>query len=89
VVTDPAFLAGQWKQLQEVAAERGRERPTGVTLILPFQGDLEQVVRDAVQSVKFVPADEVVLSISGSMASARQLIDVAGALHASLRDACP
>jgi probable F420-dependent oxidoreductase len=88
VATDPALLAGQWKQLREVAAERGRERPIGVTLILPFQGDLEQVVRDAVQFTKLLPVGELVLSMSPSMVSARQFIEVAGALHAPLRDAC-
>jgi probable F420-dependent oxidoreductase len=88
VAMDPALQAGQWKQLQEVAAERGREQPIGVTLILPFQEDLEQLVRDAVQFTRLVPVSELVLSMSPSMASARQLIDVAGALHAPLRDAC-
>lgn len=87
VATDPALLAGQWKELQAVAAERGRKRPIGVTVILPVHGDAEQAVRDAVQFTQAVPADEMVLSLPSSMTSARQLIDAAGTLHAALRAA--
>jgi probable F420-dependent oxidoreductase len=85
VATDAEFLAGQWKQLQAVAVERGRERPISVTLILPCQGNPEQAVRDAVQFTEAVPVDELVLSLSSSMASAPQLIDTTGALRVALR----
>ena len=65
--------------------ERGRERPISVTLILPCQGNPEQAVRDAVQFTEVVPVDELVLSLSSSMASAPQLIDTIGALRVALR----
>jgi alkanesulfonate monooxygenase SsuD/methylene tetrahydromethanopterin reductase-like flavin-dependent oxidoreductase (luciferase family) len=87
VATDPAFLAGQWKQLQEVATERGRQRPIGVTLMLPVQGDPEQAARDAVRFTQAVPVDELVLSVANSMTTAQRLIDTAAALYATLRAA--
>jgi alkanesulfonate monooxygenase SsuD/methylene tetrahydromethanopterin reductase-like flavin-dependent oxidoreductase (luciferase family) len=85
VATDPELLAGQWKQLQEVAAERGRTRPISITLILPCQGNPEQAVRDAVHFTEAVPVDELVLSLCSSMTSAPQLIDTIGALRVALR----
>jgi probable F420-dependent oxidoreductase len=85
--TDPEFLAGQWKQLEAMAAERGRQRPIGVTLNLPFQENPERATRDALRFTQALPVDELVISLSSSMTSARQLIDTADALLASLRAA--
>jgi probable F420-dependent oxidoreductase len=100
--TDPALLAGQWKQLQALAAERDRQEPIGISLGArvtitpgpageqdrrPFQGSLEQVTRDAVRFTQAVPVTELMMSLSGSLATVRQLIDTAGPLHASLRAA--
>lgn len=102
VATDPEFLAGQWKQLQALAAEHGRRRPIGLSLVTsvtitpgradessrqPFQGSLEQVTRDAIRFTRAVPATDLAMSLSGSLTNAGQLIDIAGTLHASLRAA--
>jgi probable F420-dependent oxidoreductase len=102
VATDPAHLAGQWKQLQALAAERDRRRPirlsiaTTVTITpgradeqdrRPFAGSLEQVTSDAIRFTQAVPATDLLMSLSGSMTSAGQLIDTAGTLHAALRAA--
>ena len=87
VATDPAFVAGQWKQLPEAASERGRQRPIGVTLILPVPGAPEQVAHDAARFTQAVPVEELVLSAASSMTTAGQLIDAAAALHATLRAA--
>ena len=99
---DPALLAGQWKQLQALAAERGRHRPIDISLGArvtitpdgageqnrqPFRGNLEQVTRDAIRFTQAVPATDLLIALSGSLTTARQLIDTAGTLHASLRAA--
>lgn len=85
VATDAEYLARQWKQLEAVAAERGRLRPISVTLSLPFQGSTEQTVRAAVQFTQAVPVDELVLALSSSMTTVRQLIETARTLHTELR----
>jgi probable F420-dependent oxidoreductase len=102
VATDPAFLAGQWKQLQALADEHGRRRPIGISLVTavaitpgpadeggrqPFEGSLEQVTRDAIRFTRAVPVTDLAMSLSGSLTNAGQLIDTAGTLHASLRAA--
>lgn len=102
VAMDPGYLAAQWKQLQDVAAERGRQRPVRISLVTgvaitgghageqnrqPFAGSLEQVTRDAVRFTQAVPATDLLMSLSASVTSAAQLIETAGALHASLRAA--
>jgi probable F420-dependent oxidoreductase len=65
VATDPAHLAGQWKQLQALAAERDRRRPIRLSIVTSvtitpgradeqdrpaFAGSLEQVTSDAIGS---------------------------------------
>lgn len=102
VALDPALLAAQWKQLQDVAAERGRRRPITISLVTsvaitpapvgeqgrqPFQGSLEQVTADAVAFTQAVPAAGLLMSLSATAGSASELIDAAGALHAALRAA--
>ena len=42
---------------------------------------------DAIRLTQAVPATEQLLALSGSLTSARQLIDTAGRLHASPRAA--
>lgn len=99
VETDPAQLAGQWKQLQAIAAERDRRRPirlsiaTTVTITPgradeqdrpPFAGSLEQMTSDAIRFTQAVPATDLLMSLSGSVTSAGQLIDTAGTLHRPL-----
>jgi alkanesulfonate monooxygenase SsuD/methylene tetrahydromethanopterin reductase-like flavin-dependent oxidoreductase (luciferase family) len=102
VATDPAHLAGQWKRLQALAAERDRRRPirlsiaTTVTITRsradeqdrpPFVGNLEQVTSDAIRFTQAVPTTDLLMSLSGSLTSAGQLIDTADTLHAALRAA--
>jgi probable F420-dependent oxidoreductase len=99
---EPALLARQWKQLQALAAERGREKPIGICLGArvtitrgpadehnrrPFQGSLEQVTRDAIEFTRAAPVTELLMALSGSLTKARQLIDTADSLHTSLRAA--
>jgi hypothetical protein len=99
---DPALLARQWKQLQALAAERGRQKPIDIALGArvtitpdpadeqdrrPFQGSLEQVTRDAIEFTRAAPVTERYMALSHSQATARQLIDTADSLHASLRAA--
>jgi len=101
VATDPAHLAGQWKQLQALAAGRDRRRPirlsiaTTVTITPgrgdeqdrpPFAGSLEQVTSDAIRFTQAVPATDLFMSLSGSLTSG-QLTDTAGTLYAALRAA--
>jgi probable F420-dependent oxidoreductase len=99
---EPALLARQWKQLQALAAERGRQEPLGISLGArvtitpypadeqdrrPFQGSLEQVTRDAIEFTRAAPVTELFMALSHSLSTARQLIDTADSLHASLRAA--
>ena len=102
VATDPAYLAGQWEQLQALAAASDRRRPIGISLVTsvvitpdpadeqdrqPFQGNLDQVTRDAIRFTQAVPATDLLMSLSGALTDTGQLIDTAGTLHASLRAA--
>jgi len=102
VATDPGHLAGQWKQLQAIADRQGRLQPFRVGLVTaviisrepagedgrqPFQGNLEQVTRDAREFTQAVPATDLLMSLSGTLGSAGELIDAAGTLHAALRSA--
>jgi hypothetical protein len=100
--TDPGLLAGQRKQIQALAADRGRQPPAGISLgarvtIAPgpageqdrrsFQGNLEQVTRDAIRFTQAVPATDLLMSLPGSVTNVRQRIDTAATLHAALRAA--
>lgn len=102
VATNPGHLAIQWKQLQAMADGQGRRHPLRISLVTavtitpapasegsrqPFQGSLEQVTRDAREFAQAVPATDLLMSLSGTLGSAGELIDTAAALHAALRSA--
>lgn len=99
---DPAGLAARWKELQALAAERGRERPISISLLAipsvtadrvqgenrkPFQGNLEQMVEDAVRFTEAAPVTDLVISLASSLAPAQRVIDMAGELYTALRAA--
>jgi probable F420-dependent oxidoreductase len=100
VALDAAGLAAQWQKLQAVAAERGRERPISVTLRAnaiwtadrfdgenrqPFQGNVEQMVEDAVRFCQAVPVTDLLLDLNSSLPTAQQVTDTAAELHTALR----
>jgi probable F420-dependent oxidoreductase len=100
--SSPAALAGQWQQLQSVAAQRGRQRPVAISLGArmtitaaavsdrdrpPLRGSADQVARGAAEFIRAAPVTELVVSLTGSSTDAAQLADTAAALHAALRAA--
>ncbi|MFF2008471.1 LLM class F420-dependent oxidoreductase [Streptomyces sp. NPDC058195] len=94
-------LAEQWERIQEVAAQRGRERPLGVCLRAnarysteavtgadraPFHGNAAQIVEDLVaHAATGVP--EILLDLQGTARDATELIDVAAEVYGAARAA--
>ncbi|MGW1188458.1 LLM class F420-dependent oxidoreductase [Streptomyces sp. NPDC002559] len=94
-------LAEQWKQVQDLAAERGRERPLHVCARVnarhsaepvagagrePFHGDVAQIVEDlAAHAATGVP--EFLIDLQGTTRDAAELIDVAAEVYAAARAA--
>ncbi|MFE7616988.1 LLM class F420-dependent oxidoreductase [Streptomyces sp. NPDC057496] len=94
-------LAEQWKQVQDLAAERGRERPLHVCVRVnarysaepvagagrePFHGDVAQIVEDlAAHAATGVP--EFLIDLQGTTRDAAELIDVAAEVYAAARAA--
>ncbi|MEU9320188.1 LLM class F420-dependent oxidoreductase [Streptomyces sp. NPDC048295] len=94
-------LAEQWKRVQDLAAERGRERPVGVCARAnarysaqpvggadraPFHGNTAQIVEDLVaHAATGVP--EILLDLQGTTRDAAELIDVAAEVYVAARAA--
>lgn len=94
-------LSEQWQRVQEVAAERGRDRPVGVCARVnarysaeplegrgrqPFQGSVAQIVEDLVAHAALgVP--EFILDLQGTTRDAAELIDVATEVYEAARAA--
>jgi len=94
-------LAAQWRELQDLAAERGRTRPIRTVLRTnprytpkpyvgedrgPFQGAVEQIVEDLVAHAE-VGLDEIFLDLQGEVRDAAELKDVAAEVYEAARAA--
>ncbi|MET7987155.1 MULTISPECIES: LLM class F420-dependent oxidoreductase [unclassified Streptomyces] len=94
-------LTAQWRQLQDLAAERGRTRPLRTVLRTnlrhtpkpyvgddrqPFQGSVEQIVEDLVAHTE-VGLDEIFLDLQSQARDAAELKDVAAELYEAARAA--
>ncbi|MFE9609445.1 LLM class F420-dependent oxidoreductase [Streptomyces sp. NPDC006012] len=94
-------LAAQWRQVQDLAAERGRTEPlrtvvranaslsaephTGADR-LPFQGDADQIVEDLVAHAAAGP-QEILVELQNSARDAEHLKDIAAEVYEKARAA--
>ncbi|MEV0092764.1 TIGR03619 family F420-dependent LLM class oxidoreductase [Streptomyces sp. NPDC050738] len=98
----PGPLTAGWQKIQELAAERGRERPVAVTVRVnasysaqpyegddrrPFQGSVAQIVQDLAEHAATGIADEFLLDLQGTMRDAKELVDVAAEVYEAARAA--
>ncbi|MFB7504428.1 LLM class F420-dependent oxidoreductase [Streptomyces broussonetiae] len=94
-------VAGQWRQLRELAEERGRTRPIRTVLRVntareakpyegadrrPFQGSVEQIVSDLVEHAA-LGLDEILLDLQSGARDAQELKDVAAEVFEKARAA--
>ncbi|MFI9253095.1 LLM class F420-dependent oxidoreductase [Streptomyces sp. NPDC053069] len=94
-------VAAQWRQLRELAEERGRTRPIRTVLRVntsrqakpyegpdrrPFQGDVDQIVADLVDYAR-IGLDEILIDLQGTARDARELTDVAAEVFEKARAA--
>ncbi|ARX82082.1 monooxygenase [Streptomyces alboflavus] len=97
----PARLAEEWRRLTDLAAERGRTAPIQSVLRAnarytpkpydgpgraPFRGDAEQIAEDLVAHAA-AGVEEILVDLQASARDARELTDVAAAVHAAAREA--
>jgi probable F420-dependent oxidoreductase len=102
VALGAAGLTEGWLQLQDLAAEAGRQEPLGISLRTntlytrqpytgeerqPFQGDVEQIVADVVEHCKAAPVTDVLLDLTATLHDADEMMDVAEDLYIALRRA--
>jgi probable F420-dependent oxidoreductase len=95
-------LAGAWRQLRDLAAERGRTRPLGFTVranvILtdtpfneagrqPFHGNIKQIVEDLLAHAQIDGLQEVLLDLSTTARDGDHLIGAARDIYAAARSA--
>ncbi|MDQ8703266.1 LLM class F420-dependent oxidoreductase [Streptomyces sp. LHD-70] len=95
-------LTDSWKQLQDLAATTGRERPIAATVRVnatysprpyegegrrPFQGSVEQIVEDLADHVEATGIEEFFLELQGRTRDAQELTDVAAAVYEAAREA--
>ncbi|MGW0822747.1 LLM class F420-dependent oxidoreductase [Streptomyces sp. NPDC002845] len=94
-------LATQWRQLQDLAAERGRTRPIESVVRVnprytakaydgtdraPFQGNVEQIVTDLKAHAE-IGLDEFFLDLQGGARDAQELKEVAAEVYEAARAA--
>ncbi|WEO98610.1 TIGR03619 family F420-dependent LLM class oxidoreductase [Streptomyces sp. FXJ1.172] len=94
-------VAGQWRQLRELAEERGRTRPIRTVLRVnatreakpyegadrrPFQGSADQIVADLVEHAA-LGMDEILIDLQGTARDAQELKDVAAEVFEKARAA--
>lgn len=94
-------VAAQWRELQELAAERGRTEPIRTVLRAnarysaeahpgadrqAFRGSVDQIVEDLVAHAG-IGLDEILLDLQGSTRDAQELKDVAAAVYDKARAA--
>jgi alkanesulfonate monooxygenase SsuD/methylene tetrahydromethanopterin reductase-like flavin-dependent oxidoreductase (luciferase family) len=97
----PEQVAQGWRQLQDLAAERGRTRPLRTVVRVnpdytakryegpdrrPFQGDVEQIVSDLMAYAE-IGLDEFLVDVSWVVRDAEELKDVAAEVYATARAA--
>ncbi|MFD7278018.1 LLM class F420-dependent oxidoreductase [Streptomyces sp. NPDC059862] len=94
-------VAAQWRQLQDLAAERGRKEPIRTVLRVnpqytaaaydgpdrsPFQGNVDQIVEDLVAHAE-VGLEEILLDLQSTVRDAQELKDVAAQVYERARAA--
>ncbi len=94
-------LATQWRELQDLAAERGRTKPAESVVRVnvqytakgyagadraPFQGNVEQIVADLKAHAE-VGLDEFFLDLQGTSRDAQELKDLAAEVYTAARAA--
>nr|WTB30757.1 LLM class F420-dependent oxidoreductase [Streptomyces sp. NBC_00830] len=101
IATGATTLAEQWRKVQDLAAERGRDRPIGVCVRAnarysaksfegadrqPFRGSVAQIVEDLVaHAATGVP--EILLDLQATTRDAAELVDVAAEVYQAARAA--
>ncbi|MFE7324863.1 LLM class F420-dependent oxidoreductase [Streptomyces sp. NPDC057565] len=101
VAMGPSTLAEQWRRVQDLAAERGRQRPIEVCARAnatysakpfegadrqPFQGSVAQIVEDLVAHAA-VGVTEILLDLQATTRDAAELADVAAEVYRAARAA--
>lgn len=101
VATGAERLAAQWREVQDLAAERGRTEPIGTVVRvnpvysakaydgtdrMPFQGNVEQIVEDLAAHAG-IGLDEFFLDLQATVQDAQELKDVAAELYSAARAA--
>ncbi|MEU3899293.1 LLM class F420-dependent oxidoreductase [Streptomyces sp. NPDC045251] len=94
-------LAGQWRQLRELAEERGRTEPIRTVLRVnarysasgqagadrrPFHGSVDQIVEDLAAHAE-IGLDEILIDLQGSARDAGELTDLAAQVYEKARAA--
>ncbi|MER6384731.1 LLM class F420-dependent oxidoreductase [Streptomyces sp. NPDC001118] len=94
-------VAAQWRELRELAEERGRTEPIRTVLRVntvqlpkayegadrrPFQGSVDQIVEDLVEHAR-IGLDEILIDLQGSARDAQELADVAAEVFEKARAA--
>ncbi|MFC9909472.1 LLM class F420-dependent oxidoreductase [Streptomyces sp. NPDC127197] len=94
-------VAAQWRQLQDLAAERGRKEPIRTVLRVnpqytaaaydgpdrsPFQGNVDQILEDLVAHAE-VGLEEILLDLQSTVRDAQELKDVAAQVYERARAA--
>jgi probable F420-dependent oxidoreductase len=94
-------VAAQWRELQDLAAERGRVTPLQAVLRVnatysakaydgperpPFQGNVDQIVEDLAAYTE-IGLDEILVDVQSSTRDAEELKDVAAKLMTTARAA--
>ncbi|KIF73504.1 monooxygenase [Streptomyces sp. 150FB] len=102
VAAGVAALSEGWQKLQEVAAERGRERPIDVIARanayysakpfegenrMPFQGSVEQLVEDLAAHAAVDGVGEILIDLQSTVTDAQEMSDVAAEIIAAARAA--
>ncbi|MFF0227630.1 LLM class F420-dependent oxidoreductase [Streptomyces sp. NPDC004629] len=101
VATGADRFAAQWRQVQDLAAERGRTEPVRTVLRVntalsaapyggtdrrPFQGDVGQIVEDLVAHAAVGP-EEILVDLQSGARDAAHLKDVAAEVYETARAA--
>ncbi|MFC9282136.1 LLM class F420-dependent oxidoreductase [Streptomyces collinus] len=94
-------IAAQWAELQDLAAERGRQQPIRTVLRVnaahsakpydggdrrPFQGDADQIVADLARHAE-LGLDEILVDLQATTRDAQELKDVAAEVFEKARAA--
>ncbi|MEV5953320.1 TIGR03619 family F420-dependent LLM class oxidoreductase [Streptomyces sp. NPDC051987] len=100
VAHGPRELADEAKKIEDLAVERGRERPLEVCLRaiaaytpkpieskdrMPFYGNAAQMAEDAAAHAEAHGIDELLLDLQITPRDAQELIDIAAEVHEAIR----